>query len=117
MVRLLKKEALAILCDDTLGRLADYAENAADFACIVPNGRVGDVEKDILRITVPLDVKGPVLGEHGFAGLEDATQKGLEIVPQLRPVLPRGLAERTWMLVADCRRIGIVIERYELRTP
>jgi hypothetical protein len=51
------------LCNNSLGRLAHDAEKASDFTRLVLNRGVRDVEVNVLRVAVPLDVEGAVLGE------------------------------------------------------
>ena len=58
------------LCYNSLGRLTDNAEDALDLSRLVVNRRVRDVEINALRVAVPLDVEGAVLGEHGFSSIQ-----------------------------------------------
>src|SRR3974390_1037119 len=97
------------LCNNSLCRLADNAEDTADIARLVPNRRVGDIKIHVLRVAVALNIKRAILGEHRLAGLKNAPQQWLKIVPQLRPALPRRPAECAWMFATDRRRVGIVI--------
>jgi hypothetical protein len=81
MVRFPKKQALALLRNNSLSRFVDDAEDAPDAAHLIPNRRVGDVEVHVLWIAVPLHVEWAVLGEHRLAGFEDAPQQRLKTVP------------------------------------
>ena len=81
MVRLPKKQVLTFSRNNSLSSLADNEEDAPDLARLVPNRRVGDVEVHVLWVAVPLDVEGAVLSEHCLAGLENAPQQRLKIVP------------------------------------
>ena len=74
---------MTFLRNNSLSRFAHNTEDAADLVRLVPNRRVGDVEVHVLWIAVPLDVEGTVFGEHCLAGLENAPQQRLKIVPQL----------------------------------
>src|SRR5262245_35152331 len=117
MVRLPKKQALTFLGNNSLSRLAHNAKDAPDLPRLVPNGRVGDVEKHVSRIAVPLDVERAILGKYSLAGLANASQQRLKIAPQLRPILPCRPTKCSWMLVTDRRRVGAVVQRDEFWTP
>ncbi len=93
-----------------LGGLVDQAQHAAHRPALVADRRVGDVEEHLFAVAVALDVEGTVLGGDGLAALAHAPQQGLEVVPQLGPVVPRGTAEGGGMLVADGGGVGVVVE-------
>ena len=81
VVRLSKKQALTFFRNNARSRLAHNAEDARHPAYLVPNGRIGDVEVYVLRVAVPLDIERTVLSEYCLAGLENAPQKRLKIIP------------------------------------
>ena len=105
-----------VLCRDARRRLADDAEHGLHDARMVANGRVGDVEIDVFRKTVPLDVEAPVLGGDRLAGGANMLEQRLQVGPELAPVFAGRPAERMGMLVADRRRVGVVVDGDELGT-
>src|SRR5581483_11396269 len=83
------------------GRLRDDAEHAADASIRLGDRRIGNVEIDGFAKALALDVERPVLARERLAGVADAFQQRLQIVPQLGPVLAGRAAERPRMLVTD----------------
>src|SRR6516165_6063086 len=102
---------------DTRSRLAHDAQDAADAAIRLSHGRIGNIKIDVLAHAVPFDVERPVFCRKCLPAGAHAAQERFEVVPQLRPVFAGGTAERARMLVANRRRIGIVVERNIVRTP
>jgi hypothetical protein len=102
---------------DAISRFVDDAEDPANCAMFVANGRIGDVEIDRFRAAVPLDVEGAILCSHRFSGLQHPAQKWLKIIPKFGPVLSCGPDKRLGVPLANRRSIGFVIERDQVGSP
>ena len=107
----------SFLGENTLGRLADDAEDSADAAAFIWHGGIADVEVNGLRIAVPLDIKGTILGVDSLARVPNALKERAQIVPQLRPVFSGRTPERARMLVADRWRVSVIVKGDEFRSP
>ncbi len=112
-----QEERLAAFKTHPLGGLGDDAQHAADGTVGFPHRRIGHVEIDRLAAPVAFDVEGPILCREGLAGLVHPAQQRFEVIPQLPPVLYRRPTEGARMLVADARRVGIVVQGDEFRAP
>jgi len=66
---------------------------------------------------MPFDVKGAIPRNERVAGPADTLQKRPEIIPEFSPVFAGRPAYRARVLVADGRRLGVVVERNEIATP
>ena len=71
----------------------------------------------LLRVSVALQDQQQGTVEGGLALLVDRAQPGLDVGPDLRPELARGLGQAIRVLEAEGRAIGIVVEEGDLRPP
>ncbi len=111
------QETESAFADHLLGDLAADGQHADGAAVVVAGRGVGDAEVRLLAVAGPLQQqlqRGDPAGHPGRHGLLD--QRG-EHVPALGQGHPHVVAERGRVLVADQRRVGVVVELGVALTP
>src|ERR1700761_9364903 len=105
------------LADDALCVIEIRAKNPTRSTLIVGNRTVRECVIGLFAITVALHdeeqgfVVGAFVSAHGQLG------PGFYLIPYFAPDLVRGLPERLWVLAANDRLIGVVVEVNQLVTP
>ena len=101
---------------DLTRRFRAGAEHPGDAAQLVPDGTVGEGEPGFLGIAVAQHHQRQILVESRFSG-QRAVDQGTDIVPNFRPHLGEGPAERLRVLGSEDRQIGVVVQECQFRSP
>ena len=110
---------MRLLADDALGLLDDDAEKAANLAgCVAGRRAVRERVVRLLGIAVALEQQEQPLGPCRLPSTEYVADERPDVVPDLRPYLPGGAAERPRILGAErlvC--VGVVAEKGQVAPP
>ena len=99
------------------GGFFDDAQHASHLSRIAADRRGGNVEEHGFQVTVAVQLERPVLRGHALAVFQDTPQQRAQVVPDLGPGVGGGRAEGSRVLLADRRRIGVVVESEQLGAP
>jgi hypothetical protein len=75
------------------------------------------LEIRLLEKSLTVQEERMLLRPEGFPGLDHSLEEGAEDRPHLAPALAGGPTERPRVLGAEHRRVSVVVDRDELRTP
>lgn len=112
-----QQKRLTLLKAHALGGLGDQAQYPSNAAIGLTHGGIGHVEIHGFANAPALYVERPILGRKRLASFAHAAQQGLEVAPQLTPVLLGRPPQCPWVLAADGRRIGIVVQGNQRLAP
>src|SRR5262245_21738673 len=107
----------AAFAENASGRFSDDAKHAPDFAGLIPNGIVGDIEVRSISVASALHRERMILRPERLSGSHDSFQEWAQDVPNLAPTLTGRLTERPWVLGPKNLTVGVIVNRNEARSP
>jgi hypothetical protein len=116
--REIAQRAHSALADDLLGGLGDHAEQAAVAAVVAGQGAVGEGVVRLLPVAAALQEEQQVLVPGGSTAVEHRRGARRDGVPDLRPHLGGGPAQRPEVLgLQRVVPVGVVVEEEQVRSP